>query len=529
MKRESSSGSSASEDSSYLKEEVNVDSDDDSNYLEGGNSDANVFSGEGQSPRQGYTLLREEEIGQLQEDDIVGVSTVLSISKSAACFLLCHFSWRVNRLKDEWFSDEDKVRETAGLLRKPVFLHRLGSVNCGICFDDYDYSCDELAGGTIFSAACGHPFCKDCWTGYISTSINDGPGCLMLRCPEPSCTAAVDLDLIRNVLKNQHDHEIERYKRYLLRSYVEKHKQMKWCPAPDCEYAVKVFDEDLTGNGSCYDVSCSCSNSFCWNCVEEVHSPVQCDTVGKWILKNKDDSQNAQWIVVNTKPCPKCKTPIEKNNGCNHMRCSPPCGHHFCWLCLGPLGCKCNSFNRAANQNAKKEESQSERERKRLKMSLERYNHYYVRWANNQASKKKAVESLHKAQTVYIVKLASKPIPFLTKTNDFEFIIEAWKQIIECRQVIKWTYAYGYYIPEETKYDKKRQLFEYLQGQAEHSLERLHQCAETEVIGFVKDWAPLEKFPDFRLKLIQLTNVTGTYFKKLVTALENGLSEVETS
>lgn len=527
MKRKSSGDvkqdyESASDGSSYLEEEGIVDGCDDPNYLEGEeDTDANVFSVETQSPQQNYKFLREEEIGRLQEDDITGVSNVLSISKSAACFLLCHFNWRVNRLQEEWFSDEDKVREIAGLLKKPVLPHRLGNVNCGICFEDYSYSSDQ-------SAACGHAFCKDCWTGYISTSINDGPGCLMLRCPEPSCSAAVDWDLIQNVLTNQHDHEIERYKRYLLRSYVEKHKQMKWCPAPGCEYAVKVFDEDLTGNGACYDVSCICSKSFCWNCAEEVHSPVDCDTVGKWILKNKDDSQNAQWIVVNTKPCPKCKTPIEKNNGCNHMRCKPPCGQNFCWLCLGQLGCKCNGYNRAVTQNVK-EENESERERKRLKMSLERYNHYYVRWANNQASKQKAVESLHKAQTEHIVNLASKSIPLITKPNDLEFIIEAWNQIIECRQVIKWTYAYGYYIPQESKYDKKRQLFEYLQGQAELSLERLHQCAETEMKGFVKDLVPLEEFQDFRLKLIRLTNVTGTYFKKLVTALENGLSEVETS
>ncbi|XP_050364380.1 probable E3 ubiquitin-protein ligase ARI8 [Argentina anserina] len=525
MKRNNSSGSIASEDSSLLEDEVS--SDDDSNYVKGVDTKSNVFSVDNQSRSQSYTVLRVGEISQLQEDDIAGVSTVLSISRSAACFLLCHYNWWVNRLQDEWFSDEDKVRETAGLLREPVVLHRLGSVNCGICFDDHDYSNDQSAECAVLSAACGHPFCKDCWTGYISTSFNDGTGCLMLRCPVPSCSAAVDQDLIRNVLKNQHDNEIERYNRYLLRSYVENHKQMKWCPAPDCEYAIKVFDEDLTGNGSCYDVSCICANSFCWNCVEEVHSPVECATVRKWILKNKDDSQNAQWIVVNTKPCPKCKTPIEKNNGCNHMRCSPPCGHHFCWLCLGPLGCKCNSFNRAAKQSAK--ESQSEIERKRLKLTLERYNHYYMRWANNQASKNKAVESLHKAQTVHIMNLVSKSFRSSCQPNDFEFITEAWKQIIECRQVIKWTYAYGYYIPEESKYEKKRHLFEYLQGQAEHSLERLHHCAETEIRDYVNDWTPLEKFSEYRLRLIQLTNVTRTYFKKLVTALENGLSEVESS
>jgi len=30
---------------------------------------------------------------------------------------------------------------------------------------------------------------------------------------------------------------------------------------------------------------------------------------------------NALWLSANTKECPKCGTPIEKNSGCNHMIC----------------------------------------------------------------------------------------------------------------------------------------------------------------------------------------------------------------
>lgn len=98
---------------------------------------------------------------------------------------------------------------------------------------------------------------------------------------------------------------------------------------------------------SSYDVSCLCSHSYCGNFAEENHRPLFCDTVKKWILKNKDDSQNAQWIMVNTKPCPECNRSIEKNQGCNHMTCTAPCFVEFCWYCLGPYrkGCRGNSFS----------------------------------------------------------------------------------------------------------------------------------------------------------------------------------------
>lgn len=59
--------------------------------------------------------------------------------------------------------------------------------------------------------------------GYISTSINDGPGCLALRCPEPSCGAAVGQDMI-NLLAP--DEDKQKYARYLIRSYIEDNKKV---------------------------------------------------------------------------------------------------------------------------------------------------------------------------------------------------------------------------------------------------------------------------------------------------------------
>lgn len=59
--------------------------------------------------------------------------------------------------------------------------------------------------------------------GYIRTSINDGPGCLMLRCPDPSCGAAVGQDMI-NIFACDDDRR--KYSKYLLRSFVEDNKKV---------------------------------------------------------------------------------------------------------------------------------------------------------------------------------------------------------------------------------------------------------------------------------------------------------------
>ncbi|KAF7850791.1 hypothetical protein BT93_L5030 [Corymbia citriodora subsp. variegata] len=485
---------------------------DDYEFVEDADADSDVFTA--RRHQQNYIILKEEDIQQRQEDDIMRVAAVLSIPKVAAITLLRYYNWSVSKVHDAWFADEDRVRKAVGLLEKPVVEHpNLRELTCGICFESHPRD-------KIMSAACGHPFCSACWAGYISTSINDGPGCLTLRCPDPSCGAAVGQDMI-NLLAPKEDNK--KYSQYLLRSYIEDNRKTKWCPAPGCEYAV-----EYSAGSEGYDVSCLCSFNFCWNCTEEAHRPVDCGTVAKWIMKNSAESENMNWILANSKPCPKCKRPIEKNQGCMHMTCTPPCKFEFCWLCLGAWcdhGERTGGFYACNRYEAAKQEGaydEAERRREMAKNSLERYTHYYERWASNQSSRQKALADLHQMQTVHLDKLSDTQCQ---PESQLKFIIEAWQQIVECRRVLKWTYAYGYYLPEHEH--AKKQFFEYLQGEAESGLERLHQCAEKELHQFLNDESPSSNFNDFRTKLAGLTSVTRNYFENLVRALENGLSDVD--
>ncbi|KAL3507131.1 hypothetical protein ACH5RR_032513 [Cinchona calisaya] len=464
--------------------------------------------------QKSFTILKEEDIRQRQDDDIMRISTVLSVSREVACLLLRRYNWSVNNVHEEWFANEERVRKAVGLLEKPaVQSSNSKEVACGICFDNFPLD-------RISAAACGHPFCHACWQAYISTSINDGPGCLMLRCPDPSCCAAVGQEMIDMLASDENKHK---YGRYLLRSYIEDNRKTKWCPAPGCDYAV----EYVVGSGS-YDVTCSCSYSYCWNCTEEAHRPVDCETVAKWILKNSAESENMNWILANSKPCPKCKRPIEKNQGCMHVTCTPPCKFEFCWLCLGVWsehGEKTGGFYACNRYEAAKQEGaydEAERRKEMAKNSLERYTHYYERWATNQSSRQKALADLHLMQAMHLEKLSEIQCQ---PESQLRFIIEAWLQIVECRKVLKWTYAYGYYLPghEQTR----RQFFEYLQGEAEAGLERLHQCAEKELQNYLRAEGPSKDFNDFRTKLAGLTSVTRNYFENLVRALENGLIDVD--
>ncbi|KAI7979150.1 putative E3 ubiquitin-protein ligase ARI7 [Camellia lanceoleosa] len=457
--------------------------------------------------QKNYMVLKDADIRQHQEEDITTVSTVLSISREDASILLRHYHWSVSNVHEAWFADEDRV-QSCGLVRaRVVQFQNAKELTCGICFESYPLD-------RISAATCGHPFCSTCWRAYMSTSIDGGPGCLVLRCPDPSCCAAVGQDMINKLASNE---DKEKYARYIVRSYIEDNRKTKWCPAAGCEYAV----EFVVGSGG-YDVSCLCSHGFCWNCTEEAHRPVDCGTVSKWILKNSAESENMNWILANSKPCPKCKRPIEKNQGCMHMTCTPPCKFEFCWLCLGAWSDHGERTGGFYACNRLRQLSKRERRREMAKNSLERYTHYYERWATNQSSRQKALADLHQMQTVHLEKLSDKQSQ---PESQLKFIIEAWLQIVECRRVLKWTYAYGYYLPEYE--NAKRQFFEYLQGEAEAGLERLHQCAEKDLQTYLNAEAPSNDFNDFRTKLAGLTSVTRNYFENLVRALENGLSDVD--
>ncbi|XP_017238315.2 probable E3 ubiquitin-protein ligase ARI7 [Daucus carota subsp. sativus] len=468
------------------------------------------ISFEDHDEKTNFRVLKVSDIEKIQEDAIASVCSLLSVPKDSACILLYHFKWNVESLMETWFSDEERVKKNVGLVKKASFANSL-DFTCGICFDVFPAH-DKMA------CSCDHMYCHSCLGTYISISIDEGPGCLSLRCPDPSCKAAVGVDMVSLLVSDEY---WKKFRKYFVRSFVEGNSRVKWCPAPDCDAAIEYYGDDDGERGS-YEVVCSCSFKFCWRCIEEDHRPIDCDTVVKWIQKNKCEAQNVEWILAYTKPCPKCKRAIEKNMGCMHMTCNRSCGHEFCWTCLGPWSNyhHCNTYK--SGQKNKTENAEDKR-RQNAKESLERYTHYFERWDANHKSRMKAQTDLEKMQEKNLNILCEKFA--LTKLR-LKFVSEAWEQIIECRRTLKWSYAYGYFIPENKC--AKVALFQYLQGQAEVGLERLHQCAEKELIKLLEDHeATADQFDVFRVKLVDLTSVTRNYFSNLVTALENDLCESE--
>lgn len=102
---------------------------------------------------------------------------------------------------------------------------------------------------------------------------------------------------------------------------------------------------------------CAQGHAYCLSCDDVAHAPCTCSDWARWKRKvqdeitrhtgaqagdGMDDVASALWLSANTKQCPKCKTAIEKDEGCNHMNCRK-CRHEFCWMCMQPWAMHGNS------------------------------------------------------------------------------------------------------------------------------------------------------------------------------------------
>jgi len=100
------------------------------------------------------------------------------------------------------------------------------------------------------------------------------------------------------------------------------------CPYPDCE-EVMMIDPQIIWD---FCMECDEGHQFCARCKNEGwHPPEECKKYDEQLME-QIKSKNKK-VEQTYKTCPKCGVIIEKNDGCNHMKCIN-CTFEFCWICL---------------------------------------------------------------------------------------------------------------------------------------------------------------------------------------------------
>jgi hypothetical protein len=193
---------------------------------------------------------------------------------------------------------------------------------CPICASDWTIQEMYTVDG------CDHRICLECMKNYVETKISTRD-VKNIPCPMgPNCPEQVSFDQVRHVLPWE---LFERFDVMLLDVTLESDPNCRFCPRPGCGTA-------MMGDPHRPMMNCprpGCNFAYCFNCREAWHADTTCALYQEWKAENNGaDAKFGNWAAANAKPCPKCSVLINKDGGCNHMKCTR-CKADFCWQCLG--------------------------------------------------------------------------------------------------------------------------------------------------------------------------------------------------
>ncbi|XP_062562393.1 E3 ubiquitin-protein ligase RNF19B-like [Armigeres subalbatus] len=212
---------------------------------------------------------------------------------------------------------------------------------CPLCYDN-------LSGGDEFYSLlnCKHYACRGCLENYLMIEISESR--TDISCPQ--CPESMHPTDIQTLLR-AFPAAITKYEDFMVRRVLLADPDSRWCPGPDCSYAVVA-----NGCASCPRIRCErpgCDVQFCYHCKAEWHPDQTCDAAR---ASRQSPTRAPSGSISHgshhkddIKPCPRCQVLIVKmdDGSCNHMVCAI-CGSEFCWLCmkeisdlhyLSPSGC----------------------------------------------------------------------------------------------------------------------------------------------------------------------------------------------
>ncbi|RKP17959.1 hypothetical protein ROZALSC1DRAFT_30287 [Rozella allomycis CSF55] len=417
-----------SSDSDYFYEEEDNAEDD---FYDSTHDDYDHFKEAKPEWQVDFKVLSAQTIESMLGKEITQISSILGLDTEMAIILLRYFSWNKDKTIERYMEDPEKVLVDAGIkdeFSQPKIIY-VDNFECPIC-------CVIKEKAEAFDYCGEHCYCTQCYSRYLTTKIVDEGEARNLKCPG-GCKFVLNDKTVKLLVSND---VYTKYEIMHLRHFISDLANIKWCPAPNCDHAVECQLSSSTKEKLIPNVLCSCGFSFCFNCLLSDHRPVPCSILKKWIKKCSDDSETANWLSANTKECPKCQATIEKNGGCNHMTCKK-CKHEFCWICLGDWKkhgttyYECNLFNESEHSAVLDAQSRSRKQ-------LERYLHFYTRYINHEQS----IKLEHK-----LMEKIEKKMEEIQQTTEYSWIeVQFFKKgltvLTECRNVLKYTYAFGYYL-----------------------------------------------------------------------------------
>ena len=439
-----------------------------------------------------YRSLSEPQILEMIEEGESEIRKLVNIPKCLCTLLLRAFKWDKETAILRYIEDSESALTRAGIPSiEIVKVKKNEKFLCSVCLLPHSKS---------FSLGCQHDFCYRCWKGFLLQRISSGPDAINTVCMQNGCKAIVHFEAFRKFTSQK----LDLYRKYLVRDFVHDSPYCKWCPAPNCERAIR------SDSASPHVVKCECGFEFCFKCASFEygnHQPASCAHIQAWTEKSNDESENTNWLVANTKKCPKCAAAIEKNGGCMHMTCRRElggCGHEFCWLCRDDWA-KHNQKTGGyyqCNRYEKSEAHKVDREADKVKSLLDLYMFYFHRFQAHRSSRivaeaqrETAPAKAHELQRIFGLPPA-----------DVQFVYEATDQLVTNRRVLEYSYVMAYYLVASPE----KNLYEYLQSLLENHTNKLSELYETQH----EDDMKFNTFIKWKEEVTHYTRVMKKHLKK---------------
>jgi len=154
-----------------------------------------------------YSCVHFLETVETMKRTIEELSGLLNVKEDDAYIISRAFHWKREKLLDDFFNQPEKALEKAGVIlkekneegEKMVEDNPQSAPSVGICPICYEEVSEEV---DFVKLECGHEFCVECFSTYLSTSIEfKGPLALSPSCPQHTCSSAVPDSTIMDYLR----------------------------------------------------------------------------------------------------------------------------------------------------------------------------------------------------------------------------------------------------------------------------------------------------------------------------------------
>ncbi|KAK3938706.1 hypothetical protein QBC46DRAFT_365333 [Diplogelasinospora grovesii] len=189
------------------------------------------------------------------------------------------------------------------------------SKDCSVCWCPADKP--------VVRTKCGHVYCGDCFENLCQSDAST-ESAIQCKGDEDKCKRLLTLAELQESLSSS---TFEELLEASFKSYINRHPlDFRYCPSPNCEQIYRVG-----APGTYY----TCTNCLAVTC-KACHNP---HDDGMTCAEYKDIASGGGELLkkvkkeLGIKDCPKCKTALDKTEGCNHMTCGG-CQTHICWKCM---------------------------------------------------------------------------------------------------------------------------------------------------------------------------------------------------